>query len=247
MGILVTHPLDTLRVHIQTNPQHLSVRELAKKIYRQKGYKGFFSGVVPPVVLRGIPFAVNREVYARMRKRRFHSSLAGGIAGCIMSAFESPVHLVKTRSQLSKTRMKESLPAYFRMMHSIARREGFMGLYSGLGLLCALNSCSYACFYAMYDTLRQRDVNPFISGMASVVICWVPFYPLDILRTQKMAVKKETRFSRKYFTDRHFIRQYLAQPKQQMYQGLGTTLVRAVPRYGITMATCEALNKRLCF
>ena len=143
-GILLTHPLDTLRVKVQTikpsrpckrirnyqagqprlaasaNPT--SYLQLTSKMYNSLGLKGFFRGVIPPVLFRGGSFAalratkhgsekvftsvVSNRTRTYMQQRSFDQLLLGTIGGVVGIAIETPIHFLKVKGQVNKN------PAY---------------------------------------------------------------------------------------------------------------------------------------
>lgn len=218
-GIFVTHPLDTVRTRLQISRGSKSAFEIAKTIIHQRGPSGLFAGVVPPVFFRGLSFGINREVFGRCQDLGFSCAFSGMLAGLAMSAADSPVHLVKCRSQVASSKLvKESVGAYFTMMRNIASKEGFTGLYSGISFLLVINSLSYAAFYTTYDTLRTNHVSPFNAGVVSALVSWVPIYPIDVLRCRIMSVTKETTFAKQKFTNAYFLNEM--RQSGRMWNGL---------------------------
>ena len=65
LGILLTHPIDTVRVRMQyASPySNITYRQVIQNIHRTIGVKGIFRGVLPPMAFRGFSMALNRAGY----------------------------------------------------------------------------------------------------------------------------------------------------------------------------------------
>lgn len=246
-GIFITHPLDTIRVRAQVasggrNPSYLGI---IRSIVRHKGITGFYAGVVPPVFFRGVGFSFNRYGYACAKQYTDNSCILGIIAGLCNAMADTPIFCLKNRVQCSNGQFKESIREYLRMGFHILKTEGLYGLYTGHVPNVILFCFSYALFYAVYDPMLSAGYTPCTSGVAAVLACWPLLYPFDVLRTRSQIVQKRTKWSRNYFTFRYFAREMWAQPVRRWFPGLGLTLVRAAPRYGVAMAVCESVKGTL--
>ncbi len=50
VSLIVEHPLDVIKTYWQTYPQYSSARTVALVIYRMKGWRGFYSGLLPNLI-----------------------------------------------------------------------------------------------------------------------------------------------------------------------------------------------------
>jgi len=247
-GILVTHPLDTVRIRAQASGKHAakpSYGQIARGIIETKGFKGFFAGVTPPVALRGLGFAINRTSYGLAKKYTNNPLILGGFAGFWQGVCECPVHLVKVRAQVGNGKVQESLWHYMKMFVQIIRTERLSGLYTGFIASSIFYVGSYGVFYVVYDGMRDRDYHPTIAGPTACVLSWPLFYPFDVMRTRTQIVSKTTRWSRDYWTFRRLGQQMLDQNYKTWFPGMGLTLVRGIQRFGVAMFVCEETKKKL--
>lgn len=247
-GIFVTHPLDTVRIRAQAannftaKPTYV---QIARDIVKQKGFKGFFAGVTPPVALRGLGFAINRTSYGIAKKYTNNPLLLGSIAGFWQGVCECPVHLVKVRAQVGNSKVQESLWHYMKMFATIIRTERITGLYTGFVASSIFYVGSYGLFYVVYDEMRAKDYSPILAGPTACFLSWPLFYPFDVMRTRTQVVSKETRWARQYWTFRRVGKQMLDQNYKAWFPGMGLTLFRAIPRFGVAMFVCEETKKKL--
>ena len=109
----VTHPIDTVRVRVIL--QRKSFLSLMKEIvmlfflfestfstyeFHKNGILGFFSGVIPPVTIRGLAFGTNRFFFSKGRELSDIPFIQGCIAGIPNAVIECPMHFLKIRSQV---------------------------------------------------------------------------------------------------------------------------------------------------
>lgn len=113
LGILVAHPLDTIRVRAQ----HQSGLGLGvdygrdvRFVMRSYGATGFYRGVIPPVVLRGLqwgsmvgtmqlvtPMLDRFEYLSKKHHPVQRAAVQGAIGGCLAAGtIGNPVHLIKS-------------------------------------------------------------------------------------------------------------------------------------------------------
>lgn len=246
-GIASTHPLDTIRVRAQVsqgvkNPSYVGI---IRDITKHRGILGLYAGIVPPVFFRGIGFSLNRWGYSMGKQYTDNSAILGIIAGFFNAIADTPIFCLKNRAQCSNVKFKETIPSYLRMGFHIVKKEGITGLFSGHVPNMLLQCLSYALFYLVYDPMREAGYAPWLCGMTAVLCCWPPCYPLDVLRTRSQIIQKRTKWSRDFFTFRYFIRDMSKQPVSRWFPGMGITLVRAAPRYGVAMTVCEMVKEKL--
>eukprot|EP01084_Bolivina_argentea_P021477 39902_1 len=71
LGILSTHPIDTVRVRIQFACQYkpnVTYYTVITEIKNTIGFRGLYRGVLPPVTFRGLAMGLNRTGYNTSEK-----------------------------------------------------------------------------------------------------------------------------------------------------------------------------------
>jgi len=250
LGIGATHPLDCIRVMKQyqarISKNNKSYYSIFTQIRDTHGFAGFYRGIIPPTVLRGLGLAVNRGGYnTAMRffegenvKGTWRIWAVGGFAGICTGIVDMPIHLLKCRVQVKAGLTKESFSLYATMLRRIWIYEGFRAFTNGLipQLLCS--GLSYALFYAIYDNMLSYGFPALVSGMVAGTLSWPPVMPLDSLRIRMQCQPYNVSLTT-------VARDMWRQPVRLWFIGLGATTLRATPRWGITMVAIENCNNIL--
>jgi len=255
-GIVATHPLDTIRIQTQVLAAHshaeVSYSSICKNIFNEYGVLGFYRGVLPPVVLRGFTMGINRWAYDLANNyytgtnEYWRSWWLGFFSGAVTHTAENPIHLLKSRAQTGVSgEMKETLSAYVRLGGSCIREEGIQSLTVGLAPCVLLGAFSYGLFYVAYDEMMRQKYPTVVCGMVSAILSWPLFYPLEVIRTRLQTTPMKSRWSQEFWTFGRKAHILLSRPFVEWFPGLGITLVRAVPRWGIVMQVHEVTRSNL--
>ncbi|XP_068632404.1 mitochondrial basic amino acids transporter-like [Battus philenor] len=190
VGIVAGHPLDTLKVHIQSGRG--SALECTKALFKGEILSTAYRGVWAP--LGGIA-AVNAIVFGAYGNTRralpnpdslTTHAVAGAIAGFMQSFICSPVELVKTRQQLAKP--EENMPkgAWAGTRH-IIKNGGFKALFRGLGITAARDSPAFAIYFTSYEIMtrgNQSALRVFTAGGIAGALSWILLYPIDVVKSR---------------------------------------------------------------
>jgi len=249
-GVASTHPLDSIRVakqyHARISKNNLSYYRIFKKIHATHGLAGFYRGIIPPTVLRGVGLSANRLGYniglqlfeGRQIKGTWRMSVVGSIAGLFTGVVDMPIHLLKCRAQVRLGISKETFLLYVEMLKRIWKYEGFRAFTNGLIPQLLYTGISYAIFYVLYDYFLANGFSVFMSGMIAGTLSWPPVVPFDSLRVRMQCQPYTVSF-------RTVARDMCRQPIRLWFSGNGATMLRAAPRWGITMLSVENCNKTL--
>ncbi|PZC85136.1 mitochondrial basic amino acids transporter [Helicoverpa armigera] len=189
-GIIAGHPLDTLKVHIQSGRG--SALQCTKALLKGGTLSTAYRGVGAP--LGGIA-AVNAIVFGAYGNTRralpnpqalsTHAT-AGAAAGLMQSFACAPVELVKTRQQLSKPGDGMPSGAWAGARH-IIRTGGFKALFRGLCVTMARDCPAFAIYFTSYEAMTRGDqsvMKVFMAGGAAGALSWVVLYPIDVVKSR---------------------------------------------------------------
>lgn len=111
-GVVVGHPLDTVKIRLQTqearNPLYKGTADCLRSILMKEGIRGIYRGVASPLVgvagINAIVFGIYGQAQRQMSNADSLKShaLAGGVAGLFQSFICSPMELAKSRLQVRK-------------------------------------------------------------------------------------------------------------------------------------------------
>ncbi|XP_072939065.1 mitochondrial basic amino acids transporter-like isoform X2 [Epargyreus clarus] len=189
-GIIAGHPLDTLKVHVQTGRG--SALECAKNLLKGGTLSTAYRGVGAPLGGVAVINAIVFGAYGNTRRSlpnpdslKTHA-LAGGIAGLLQSFACAPVELIKTRQQLATP--GEAMPsgAWSGARH-IVRSGGFKALFRGLGVTIARDCPAFTIYFTSYEAMTRGDLSVmkvFMAGGFAGALSWVLLYPVDVVKSR---------------------------------------------------------------
>lgn len=212
IGVGVAFPLDTLKTKSQvygaassttsttTNTtSRLSMLELISFVWRKEGVAGFFGGVrgmmAGQAVIKSVAFSSNAFALDRLAASSATASpsfssllMAASFSGLVASFFVSPIERVKVMMQAADSDAYEDEADCVR---AVLRAEGWTGLLGrGLGPTLAREVPSYAIYFTVYGVLVDTPAAaalgpaaPLLFGALAGMACWVPVYPVDVVKT----------------------------------------------------------------
>ncbi|XP_033209402.1 mitochondrial basic amino acids transporter-like [Belonocnema kinseyi] len=245
-GIMVGYPLDTIKVHIQTqdhrNPKYKGTWHCFRSILARDSVAGFYRGMSSPMagvaVVNAIVFGVYGTIHKNLSEPDHLGShfLAGASAGLAQTPICSPMELAKTRIQLQSS---NTFSGPLHCLKDIYRRKGFKGVFSGLGITFLREIPSYGIYFFTYEALTKSSAASAIStlqmllagGLAGTA-SWIFTYPLDVVKSRLQA---DT--SGKYSSALDCFRKSInSEGYKCLFRGLNSTIIRAFPTNAATFA-----------
>ena len=206
---LLGHPIDTIKVHLQTNPAFASANaktkinagtsnfptvRAAQHLLRSNGYSPtvFFRGVGPPIANAAIMNVLTFGVFNRVKEgfggidsdSSYRASLLAGIVSGVASAFVStPTDYVKIQAQLGGGASSKAILREIMQLpspHSILFRGHVANLW---------REGVFTCVYlGIYDVAMSHTEDPDLASIAAISsitggLAWVASYPFDTLKS----------------------------------------------------------------
>ncbi|KAJ5183172.1 hypothetical protein N7492_000788 [Penicillium capsulatum] len=271
-GAFMVYPIDLVKTRMQNQRSSRPGERLynnsidcAKKVIRNEGFTGLYSGVIPQLIgvapEKAIKLTVNdlvRGFFTDKDTKRIwypHEILAGGTAGACQVVFTNPLEIVKIRLQVQGELAKNVEGAPRRSALWIVKNLGLVGLYKGASA-CLLRDVPFsAIYFPTYSHLKsdffgesptkklgvvQLLTAGAIAGMPAAYLTT----PCDVIKTrlQVEARKGET----KYTGLRHCAATvWKEEGIQAFFKGGPARILRSSPQFGFTLAAYEVLQKML--
>lgn len=266
-GIMVGYPLDTVKVRIQTQKQFKGIWQCVVATGTNEGVHGFFKGMSLPVttvsMTSSVVFGTYRNCLQCLSQSKgghnskldvFLSGLAGGVA---QVSVMSPGDIVKVRLQcqtesmrLGNSRLKPKYRGPIHCLLSIAREEGFLGLYRGALPLMLRDGPSFATYFLTYNILcewltphgkKAPDwTGVMLSGGLSGMAGWTIGTPMDVIKARlQMDGARDVKRYKGFF---HCITETVrVEGAGVFFRSLGINCLRAFPVNMVVFVTYEFL------
>ncbi|CCE62739.1 hypothetical protein TPHA_0D00980 [Tetrapisispora phaffii CBS 4417] len=172
----------------------------------------------------------------------------GSIAGCIGATIVYPIDMVKTRMQAQRAVSRYT--SYFNCFTKIISREGFKGLYSGIGPQLVGVAPEKAIKLTVNDFMRNKltdsrtgkiHINNEILSGATAGMCQVIFTnPLEIVKIRLQVKSEYATTAAKDITAISIVRQLRV---TGLYKGVVACLSRDVPFSAVYFPTYSHIKK----
>ncbi|XP_076321531.1 mitochondrial basic amino acids transporter-like isoform X1 [Tachypleus tridentatus] len=262
-GVLVGHPLDTVKVRLQTQdaskPLYRGTFHCISSIIKNESVGGLYKGMSSPMCslafINAIVFGVQGNMQRSLSEPDSITShmIAGAAAGTVQSIICSPMELAKTRMQLQgqravKTRFLHStklLYSYSSPLDCLVksfRMEGTRGIFRGLGCTVLRDAPGFAACFGAYEVLvrffsdAENNINTcglLLAGGLAGTFSWVVSYPMDLVKSRLQADG--------IFGPRQYngildcaVKGYQQEGWRVFTHGLNSTLLRAFPTNAAT-------------
>ncbi|KAI8983504.1 mitochondrial carrier domain-containing protein [Pilobolus umbonatus] len=134
VGVISGYPFDSIKTRLQTQPYD-SISACIKQTYKEEGIRGFFRGVLPPLItvsiIKSISFSVYEETKCFCKKvypeyynlntilsTMALSTTAGAVSGAFIATLSCPFELVKIQKQLEYILQTSSISTGVTVMRS---------------------------------------------------------------------------------------------------------------------------------
>ncbi|KAF8846762.1 mitochondrial carrier [Acephala macrosclerotiorum] len=270
-GAFMVYPIDLVKTRMQ-NQRSSRVGEMlyknsldcAKKVIRNEGFKGLYSGILPQLVgvapEKAIKLTVNdmaRGFFSEPDGKIWlpYEFLSGGAAGACQVIFTNPLEIVKIRLQVQGEVAKNVEGAPRRSAMWIIRNLGLVGLYKGASA-CLLRDVPFsAIYFTSYNHLKrdyfqesqtkklgvlQLLTAGAIAGMPAAYLTT----PCDVIKTrlQVEARKGESSYTGLAHAAKTIYKQ---EGFKAFFKGGPARIFRSSPQFGFTLAGYEVLQNLL--
>uniref|UniRef100_A0A9J8BQ01 Solute carrier family 25 member 45 n=1 Tax=Cyprinus carpio carpio TaxID=630221 RepID=A0A9J8BQ01_CYPCA len=207
VGLVVGHPLDTVKVRLQTQAVYRGIFDCVVKTYTHEGSRGFFKGMSFPVISVAISNAVAFGSYSNALDyltRSGHNNsdqskrssltavfMAGCFSGLAQLFVSAPIDLVKVRLQ---NQTKSGGNKYRGPIHCIAvilREDGVKGLFRGIWALALRDVPCFGLYFLPYELIcsmltekQPGNTAVLVAGGVAGVVTWACATPMDVVKAR---------------------------------------------------------------
>lgn len=232
-GILLSHPVDTVKTHIQTGK---ALRDFPI------GICNLYRGLLPPLIGVGLEKAIVFGTYNYFHNQLKNIPLAGAIAGLSAAIVVSPYERLKILKQNNIGVKRQELTMKF--------------LFRGLGATWTREVPGFAIYFSVYEWLKDtnhtqhgREIglhNSFIYGGISGIAAWIFIYPQDRIKTilQSSNSNNSSNFSKNSLCFANVMKDiYYKGGLLYFYSGFSWAVARAMLLHSGTFCMMEFLTK----
>ncbi|XP_074116149.1 congested-like trachea protein isoform X1 [Cotesia typhae] len=249
---LCGHPLDTIKVRMQSKPsEYRNTWDAMSKIIQQEGPSGLYKGMMAPLVgivpifgLSFFSFNLGKKLVAEPNQRKENLTvsqlfLAGMFSGLATIPLSVPGERVKCLLQMQIGK-KKVFHGFIDCALKLYRNGGVKNLYVGTGATLLRDLPASGVYFSVYDILMRLFANHFketlmwhsiFAGGFAGMINWVVAMPADVLksRLQTSSIDEYPRGMRSLLPK--ILRQ---EGPWALYRGVVPIMIRAIP----ANATC---------
>lgn len=170
VGILLSHPIDTIKTHIQTGHKLNTFKPSFTNLYK---------GISAPLLGVGIEKAIVFGTYNYMMSKTDNIPLSGALSGLVASLVVTPYERIKILKQNSQVIAFRDLNIRF--------------LYKGFTPTFFREMPGFAIYFTTYEYLKKKTftdhdkkidyTRSFIYGGIAGVTSWIFIYPQDKIKT----------------------------------------------------------------
>lgn len=245
-GITLSHPIDTIKTHIQTGNKFSTFSINIRNLYK---------GLTAPLLGVGIEKALVFGTYNYCKKQfdnnnhnnhnhhnhnpskpNIYTGLSGAIAGLTASLIVTPYERIKILKQNSQKIVISVLTPRF--------------LFKGLSATFTREVPGFAIYFSVYENLKYNTFtkygkeityyHAFCYGGLSGIMAWIFIYPQDRIKT--ILQSNSSTESRNGFSN--VMREIYAKGGiKHFYSGFNWAVARAVLLHSGTFCMMEILNK----
>ncbi|KAJ3065398.1 hypothetical protein HDU98_011252 [Podochytrium sp. JEL0797] len=267
--LIVGHPLDTVKVRMQTEGGHGRFKgpwDCIMSTVRKEGFRALYRGATPPLIGWTIMDSVTLTTLTNMRifmqslhpdspLRTRDQCVAGLVAGLTVSFVATPIELLKAKLQVQYNTKSSTDRLYsgpIDLAKKLVKNHGYTAIYQGL-VPCLMFRSFFWALWGSYDIfsihLKQRgysdSATAFIAGGMAANVFWTVSFPCDVIKNRIMAQKDPGQGNAwKYPNVREtamFV--YRTEGARGFYRGYLPCLLRSFPMNGAAILVFETVNR----
>ncbi|GMH87731.1 hypothetical protein TL16_g10949 [Triparma laevis f. inornata] len=257
-GVFVSFPFDTLKTLSQVRSTE-NLPSLVKQVLREDGVAGFYGGVKGMVVgqafIKAVAFASNDwalQYTSQLSSSNFIGLVSAAMfAGFVTSFLVTPIERVKIILQAKRSGDKKQNELNV-IRNMLSEPGGVKNLFTvGLSPTISREVPSYALYFVTYKLLIDSHIflpitgptfAPLLAGAMAGIACWVPVYPIDVVKT----TMQESSANQKKSAISIFQTILREEGISGLFDGLTPKVVRAAVNHAVTFFVYSYLTTSGC-
>jgi len=243
-SVLLTYPIDLIKVRLQSGRHGSSVIETTKNVYHSGGLLSLWTGCsvnfFGSTLAWGGYFGLFHHLKNYTKEYYFENTIAAWLSGFCIISLTQPIWTVKSNLQLQEA--GESARAV-KKIKEIFKLRGFTGFYRGFipnqlgNIQASVQLALYQHFKERLVAKKDRPMTAFETALLSMttktfsILC---FYPYQVVKTQLQDIKQENLNLRQTIRTIH-----AREGVHGFYKGLIAGVLKVVPSTVITFVTYE--------
>lgn len=244
--VLAGHPLDLIKVKLQTSTQYSSTLQCFKGILKESGVRGLYRGMFTPLVGVTPIFAtcfwgydIGQKLSIKIMKKTSDGNLsmkqicfAGGFSALPSTLLMTPIERVKCILQTNK-----ALSGPSDSIKLILKEDGAIGFYRGFFATLLRDCPGSVAYFGSYEFFKKlfSSKDPTSTNLSPIaVLCagglagmcnWAVAIPPDVIKSRLQTAPKGTYNG---IAD-VFVKLIKTEGISALFRGLGPAMIRAFP------------------
>jgi len=266
------HPLDTVKVRLQTQPTNVPVLKYQGTIHafqtiiKEEGLAAVYKGVQSPLIGMALMNSVLFLSYGQAKAFMQRDSnepltipqyfLCGAFVGLSVSFVEGPVDLLKSQLQSQGVGgAKSRYTGFVDCAKQIVTNHGVRGVYQGLQATLIRDIPANALYFGTYEVARRALVKPgqkvedlsplmvLLAGGLGGMAFWAFTYPTDVIKSS-LQTDSPVRSERKYANYMDAVRKiHKADGIKGFFKGFTPCMIRSFPANAVCFLAYEQARK----
>ncbi len=256
---MFTHPVDTIKVRLQLNGELSGARgDVISTMIQKEGFTSLWKGLSASLLREGSYSTIRMGLYEPLKhalaspnetEPLWKKIVAGGLAGMIGSGIANPTDLIKVRFQANSNAASIGVISTAKQ---IIQKEGFVGLYRGVGPTTQRAAILTATQLPVYDHSKRLLIDygfqegytlHFVASMISGFFCATTTSPVDVIKSRYMNQQFVNGKGVLYSSTRDcFVTTLKAEGIRGLYKGWLPNWLRIGPHTVVTFLILEQLR-----
>lgn len=192
--VLAGHPMDTIKVRLQTmptpkpgqEPQYKGMLDCMKKTIQHDGFKGFYRGMTGPIIAAtpinavcffgfglGVSIQTGGSPTAVEQLGPRQTFYAGMLTGAFTAMINAPIERIKCLMQVEQVPNAIKYNGYWDCAKKVYAIHGIRSIYTGLSATLAREIPGSGAYFMTYQYIKQNNTSLFTANQNQTFITFM--------------------------------------------------------------------------